>query len=164
MGLLWRVYQKQANRITNRRPVYKPVRFTIGSQQLYCAMNYMWTLFPLLPLLLKLMYTTMPYAQYQRVYNCVGMCGCVGVWVCVGVWGGVCMCVGVWGWCICVCLVAQHTQSNVESKTLHHPKILYSGSLISRCFHHTLVVEQPRRSAVSIDYSPYMRASTYTPW
>jgi len=71
-----------------------------------------------------------------------GGCGCVCVWVCG--------CVGVWVWCICVCLVAQYTQSNIESKTLHHPKIPYSVSLIPRCFYHTLVVEQPRGSAVSI--------------
>ena len=44
MGLLRRVYQKQANPdykpadwFINRRPVYKPVRFTMGSQHIHHA-------------------------------------------------------------------------------------------------------------------------------
>ena len=46
MGFLWRIYQKQANWITNRRPAYKPVRFTIGSQHnIYvCEWEWVWML------------------------------------------------------------------------------------------------------------------------
>jgi len=68
------------------------------------------------------------------VLKSLQLCGYVWVCgVCVGVWGVcVCVCVCVWVWYICVFLVAQHTQSNIESKTLHHPKIPYSGSLNSR--------------------------------
>jgi len=46
MGLLRRVYQKQANRITNQRPVYKLARFTIGSQHVHYKQTQKLTLHP----------------------------------------------------------------------------------------------------------------------